>query len=126
MKSKYLVSQEVQSAVSHVYGSRLHGALSRKVFTLATTFDKGLAEFLKSKNDLQQEYVSKDENGNPMQKDGNYIIPDDKLEEFNSKYNDLLETEFPVKRLDIEDVEEVPSISAKEIKTLIDAGLVRN
>lgn len=55
--------------------------------------DKELNIFLEEKMKLIKEYALKDEYGNPKVENNQYIFPDGKEEECNSKYAELLDIE---------------------------------
>ena len=70
------------------------------------TIDKELKVFISERDKLIKEYAIKDEHGNPKVGNNQYLFPDGKEEECNSKYAELLdiEVELQLREINIDDL----------------------
>lgn len=70
------------------------------------TIDKELKVFISERDKLIKEYAIKDEHGNPKVENNQYLFPDGKEEECNSKYAELLdiEVELQLREINIDDL----------------------
>ncbi|MDB2161502.1 hypothetical protein PMX22_17055 [Clostridium butyricum] len=70
------------------------------------TIDKELKVFISERDKLIKEYAIKDEHGNPKVENNQYLFPDGKDEECNSKYAELLdiEVELQLREINIDDL----------------------
>ncbi|ALS17742.1 MULTISPECIES: hypothetical protein [Clostridium] len=70
------------------------------------TIDKELKVFISERDKLIKEYAIKDEHGNPKVENNQYLFPDGKEEECNSKYAELLdiEVELQLREINVDDL----------------------
>lgn len=70
------------------------------------TIDKELKVFISERDKLIKEYAIKDEHGNPKAENNQYLFPDGKEEECNSKYAELLdiEVELQLREINVDDL----------------------
>ncbi|NAS18608.1 hypothetical protein GND98_012200 [Clostridium butyricum] len=70
------------------------------------TIDKELKVFISERDKLIKEYAIKDEHGNPKVENNQYLFPDGKDKECNSKYAELLdiEVELQLREINIDDL----------------------
>lgn len=91
-----VTNRELESKVStlrKLSNMKLPVKISYAIAKNIKEIDKELNIFLEEKMKLIKEYALKDEHGNPKVKDNQYIFPDGKEEECNSKYAELLDIE---------------------------------
>ena len=125
MKAKCLLDVELRGVLKHIYTSRISGSLGRRVLDVVKSYDAASASFEEAKASLQKEFGVKGEDGQVSYKDGHVVLQEDKADEFHKEYNSLLDQDFAVKKLSIDDLEDIPSISAREIQLLSEAGFIR-
>jgi formiminotetrahydrofolate cyclodeaminase len=74
------------------------------------------------------DYCKKDENGNPIQENGNFVFDEPVPQEFAKQMNELMMTEFDIefKPLVISDFGENASIKGEYINAMINLGFIED
>lgn len=124
MKSFLFQNVELANLIVSIYKTKLPVPVSRKIMAITISFDLGADNLKKGKDKLMEEYAVRDEKGEISVEGGRFAVSPEKADEYTAKLQELLDCDYKMPQLQSSDLDALPDLSAKDLKLLLDAGLI--
>lgn len=124
MKSFLFQNVDLASLLVSIYKTKLPVPVSRKIMAITISFDMGADRLRTGKDKLMEEYAVRNEAGEISLEDGRFAVSPEKAEEYTDKLKDLLDSDHKMPQLLSSELDALPDLSAKDLKLLLDAGLI--
>lgn len=118
MKIAKVISKPFQTALMKLGNQDLSPKSAKIILDNIRTINKATEEYHKNRIEYMKTVAEKDTLGKPkIDKDNNFIFPEDKIQEINKKVSDMISQNINLSKISLDDINDA-RLSAQEFSLL--------
>ena len=125
MKGNEFENVVLKNTLTKLYYTEFNGSLSKKILLVVLSYEEANWDFVKEKTDLQNKYAERNEDGTVKTEAGKVLFSEENRAAFDAEFSALLNKSYKVVTIEPSELEQIPHVTAAELKSLVDANIVK-